>query len=240
MNLLVPVSRIWWDDFPQWSGWKWDGWIALGAVGTLLAAFAAVGIALWGPWLASRFFKPRLKVDIKMARPDCIRIQTRTGPESWVNSYYFRLRITNEGNREAVNVEARLRKLWIVYADGALREDRDFVPLNLTWANTDQLSAADQIRQRIQPRLDKHCNLLRTLHEDEAHPVFEFCTEVTPNQIVPGEWYTKKRPNNYQVDIAVSANNAKVVYKRLLIRFSNWIEDEDQMYREGLVVKIVG
>jgi hypothetical protein len=74
-----------------------------------------------------------------MRPPDCIKILTTTGANSNAESYYFRLRIKNDGNREAQDVEVRALKLRITPNGGAGRDDPNFVPLNLTWANTDKL-----------------------------------------------------------------------------------------------------
>lgn len=236
---MYPVASLW-DTFTKWSGWAWNGWVALGSTGTLLAVIVALAIAIWGAKLANIFApKPKLKVSIAMRPPDVIQIRTITGVQSGAESYYYRLRVKNDGNREAQDVEVRLLKLRKTPNGGAGELDQNFLPLNLTWANTDALPAADQVTmKRIQPKLDKQCNLLRIMRVDDANPMIEFLTEVTPNEIRPGEYFTKKRIGNYLLDIAIAANNAKVIYKTLRIEFAGWYSDLSEMVRTGLVVKI--
>jgi hypothetical protein len=67
----------------------------------------------------------------------------------------------------------------------------------------------------------------------------EYVTEVTPNELRPGVWPTKKVPGNYELDIAVSANNAKLVRKTLRISFAGWFDDESAMFSKGLVVRVI-
>jgi hypothetical protein len=68
----------------------------------------------------------------------------------------------------------------------------------------------------------------------------DFLTEVTPNELRPGVWPTRKQPGRYLLDIAISANNAKVVYKTLRINFTGWFDDETEMFSKGLVVSVLG
>jgi hypothetical protein len=110
-------------------------WVALGAIATFLTALAAVGIAIWGAWLRELVFKPKLVVSITMRPPDCMKmlavLEKRPDYTGFTNSYQCRLRITNEGNREARNVQVKLRRLEIVANGGPGREDQTFIPMNL-------------------------------------------------------------------------------------------------------------
>jgi hypothetical protein len=215
-------------------------WVAVGAGATLFTGLVALFIAVFGTSLQTLLFKPKLRVSIEMRPPDCTKIravygtrvtETGTEPTSFVDSYYYRLQITNTGNREAQDVEVRLLRLQVTVGAES-KEDRDFFPLNLKWSNTGQVTAP-----RIQPKLSKHCDLCQILGNDPGF--IEFVTEVTPNPLRPGIWATKKPAGVYRLVIAVAANNASVVEKTLRISFVGWRDDEAEMLSEGLVVELV-
>jgi hypothetical protein len=132
-------------------------WVAVGAIATLLGVGAALVIAIWGQSLQALLFKPKLRISVEMRPPDCIRIQAATGfivgsipvpgnipgalPVAYSPAYYCRLRITNDGNREAQDVEIKLLRQRIVPNGGPGRDDPDFMPLNLKWADTGEVTA---------------------------------------------------------------------------------------------------
>lgn len=215
-------------------------WVAIGAVATFFTGVVALLIAVWGPWLRGLVFRPVLRVSIDMRPPDCIKIQAVLGnrspnlPTFVTDSYHFRLKVTNAGNREAQDVEVKLLRLRVVPNGGPGREDRDFLPLNLKWSDSELITVP-----RIQPKLFKHCDLCNTLSlPPGGTPLMDFRTEVVPNQLRPDIWPTRKKPGNYALDIAVSANNAKVVYKTLRISFAGWFDDEAMMFNRGLVISV--
>lgn len=215
-------------------------WVALGSIGTLLAVIVALGIAIWGQQLQTLFSKPELKVSIDMHPPDCMKmfaVWTHIqGRPQYEYSYQCRLKITNAGKREARNVEVKARHLQIVPNGGAGHEDLTFIPMNLQWAHTDGLSRAEQITaKRIEPGLDKHCNLCATLL---STPLLNFATEVSPTPIKENVYANRKPPGNYLLDIVVAADNAKAVYKTLRIKFEGWFDDEGEMFKKGLVITV--
>jgi hypothetical protein len=219
--------------------------VALGAIATFITALAALGIAIWGSWLGALAFKPKLRVSINMAPPDCMKmlaiLERRGDYTGYTNSYQCRLRITNDGNRPARNVEVRLRSLDVVPDGGPGREDRTFVPMSLLWTNSEGLARrAEQVTaSRIEPKLDKQCNLCSTIEYESANPLLNFATEVDPTPIQAGVYANRKPPGNYLLHIAIAADNARVVYKTLRISFAGWIDDEGEMFRKGLVIEIV-
>jgi len=129
-----------------------DFWVAAGVIVTLLGVLAALIIAIWGQWLGSLFFKPALRVSIEMHAPDWIKIQARVNVPGvapiQTTGYFCRLRVTNDGNRAAENVEVRLLKLRIVPNGGHGRLDEHFLPLSLVWADIERVTAP-----WIQPKL---------------------------------------------------------------------------------------
>lgn len=223
--MLAILSETFWDTFTQWSGWKWDGWTAVAAIGTLLAVAAALIIAVWGPGLGGIFFKPKLKVSIDMRPPDCFKMME-------TNSYWCRLRVANDGNREATDVEIQLLRLWRV-EHGRQIEDHDFLPLNLIWADIEVATMP-----RIQPRLFKHCALCSTTNVGSTNLLLDFRTSVIPKQLRNNVWPSRKPPGHYILNLVASANNAKPVYHSLAIKFAQWFDDEGEMFSKGLVIKI--
>jgi hypothetical protein len=213
-------------------------WVALGSIGTLAAVITALVIAIWGPQLQTLFSKPKLTVSIKMHPPDSMKMLVRgVGGQHYMESYQCRLLITNTGKREARNVEVKARHLQIVPNGGTGHEDLTFIPMNLQWAHTDGLSRAEQITaKRIEPGLDKHCNLCGMTN---AAPLLNFATEVSPTPIRENVYANRKQPGNYLLDIVIAADNAKAVYKTLRINFGGWFDDEGEMFKKGLVITVL-
>jgi hypothetical protein len=89
----------------------------LTAAGTLLAAVAAVVFGIGGHEVRAIFFRPVLDVTLDLQPPDALLIQTEVRqPKTlrllgYVPTYYYRLRVANNGNASARDVEVRLLHL---------------------------------------------------------------------------------------------------------------------------------
>src|SRR5713101_7202910 len=81
------------------------------AIGTVLAAVAAVVFGVGGQQVRALFFKPELEVTIALKAPDSILIQTHVSSQltgqllGYLPTFYYRLRIGNKGNATAREVE---------------------------------------------------------------------------------------------------------------------------------------
>lgn len=213
----------------------------LTAVGTVGAVGVALFIAIWGDWLKGIFAKPILAVGIRMEPPDCLKIRyvvdQRGVTTFYANSYYCRLAVRNDGRLGARNVEVSLLSLSRRNDDGQFEQDRSFIPLSLVWSNSNPRST---VADRIPPDgLSKHCDFCHVVEDGTANPILNLDTEVTPTELAPGVWPTRKPVGTYQGRLAVTSDNAKPYYRDFTITYTGWKDDEDDMFREGLVIAML-
>lgn len=227
-------------------------WVAVGAVATVLAVVTALVIAIWGDRLKALTSRPNLTLSIAMRPPDCHHIQTtaqiqisppmgslggavaatRTVPIGAYDTYYFRVSVGNDGNAAARNVGVRAIKLFRRNPNtNTYAEDPSFMSMDLTWSHAN----GSVVVAKIDPNLPKHCDLA---HVDQPKSGFlQFNTEVTPNEVAPGVWPTVKPAGEYRLDVAVTADNAKPLYRTLKIAFDgNWYKTEAEMFTKGVVI----
>jgi len=237
---------------PSFWGISEVGWIALGAVATFAAVAAALVIAIWGDWLKSLTSRPKLTLSISMKPPDCHRIQVivqfPVQPASFMNpgigtappiplafdAYYFRLSVGNDGKAAARNVGVRAVQLSrLDTATGTFTPDPLFMPMDLTWSHAN----GSVVAAKIDPELPKHCDLAQV---NEADPtLLQFCTEVSPNEVAPGVYPTKKPNGTYRLRIAATADNSKPVYRTLSIAFDGkWYKTEADMFTKGVQIAV--
>jgi hypothetical protein len=208
----------------------------VGAIATLLAVLAALGIAIWGDWLKSVTSRPKLTLAISMKAPDCHRILTTaqlpTRLVATFETYYLRLAIGNDGRAAARNVGVRAIKLFKLDApSGAYKEDPHFMPMDLTWSHAN----GSVVVAKIDPKLPKHCDLAHVDQPNSTH--IQINTEVTPNEVAPGVWPTVKPAGDYKLEVAVTADNSRPLYRTLKVAFDGkWYATEHDMFTKGVVV----
>ena len=228
-----------------------DWLTAIGTVTLAVLTLILAVVAIFQDKIRSWLVRPKLDVSIEVRPPDCQKIRLHPDPdnrEAFADAYYLRLKVKNQGNQQAEVVEVFATKLCKQQADGEFREVDTFLPMNLVWAHTNQVFFPS-----ISPDMYKHCNLAHILDpgkridfsrqgEDaiwdgipRENTILSFDTMVrshTLGHLVP---YGK-----YQLTIIVAAANSKPVKKNLEISLSgNWYNEEQQMLRDGIGVKVV-
>ncbi len=226
-------------------------WAAFGAIATLLAVVAALVIAIWGDWLRSLTSRPELTISISMQPPDCHRIQVivQVGGGTTISSstlmvappipmafdaYFLRLAVGNNGEAAARNVGVRAVNLWrLDSTTGEYAVDPHFMSMDLTWSHAN----GSVVVAKIDPALPKHCDLA---HVDESNsPFLEFCTEVSPYEVAPGVYPTKKPAGTYRLGVAATADNSKPVYRTLeIVVDGKWYKTEAEMFTKGVVITV--
>jgi hypothetical protein len=219
---------------------------------TAWSTFAAAVVALllglgFFEWLRHWFWRPKFTVSLRLEPPDChiiekiaqvslgsnIPLPINIPPSFPYRSFYCRLSITNVGGRRANDVEVRMTGLFTQDAAGAPTRDSDFLPMNLTWSHRNTLLLPALYRD-----LPSHCDLCHFDHLSGS-ALMEFDTEVTPNQVGPERWPTKKPPGKYRTQIAVVADNASPSYHNVDIEFTGqWYDDPIEMAQRGLRVTL--
>jgi|HubBroStandDraft_6_1064221.scaffolds.fasta_scaffold00015_115 hypothetical protein len=224
---------------PNWT----DVFTAFGTVG----ATAVAVFLLFREVIVHWIWHPQLEVRLLRRPPDCHIIQEVVQvaypgepPTSFTrDTFYCRLQVDNVGKRRALEVEVRISRVWRLNEDGQYEEDRDFLPMNLRWANL----VAGLAVPVIDPHLPRHCNLCMfpksSVPGEPAGPMIQFLTEVRPFKVGPDRWPTFKPPGSYRVEIAVTADNAKPIRKCVDIRFTGeWFDDSVGLAEKALRIAV--
>ena len=187
------------------------------------------------------FFGPSLKLKISLEPPDCHKVELKNSQGERVDdTYYFRFKVENSGNREARNVQVMMTKLELE-KDGEYEIVKDFLPLNLVWAHyrrdTMQAIPADGF---------KHCDfghILRGRYKDEVlrrfglsrstNIIFKTDVVVEPNTgshiIFPG---------NYRISVHLSSTNCKSIQETFELSIKDiWDDNEERMLRENVSIE---
>jgi hypothetical protein len=218
----------------------------LTGIGTISAVVAALSIAIWGDWMKALFARPRLVITIGMRPPDCHKIQVQTQAHQgqvltvaldvYSEAYWFRLSVGNVGRVTARNVEVRLLSLQVLGPEGVFEDDPSFIPLGLIWSHS---MARSMVAARIPRGVPKHCDLCHVLDPaGDAPRLFEFDTEVSPRQVGPDLWPTRKPPGTYRGRLVVTADNAGPTYFDFEIKYTGWFDDETTMFQRGFTVTV--
>lgn len=238
-------------------------WIV--ALGTAVLALLAIA-AIFQDKIRSYITRPVLHVAISTKPPDSHKTRMRYSPEyqggvsvlpspgdprSWpreqvIDTYYFRLRVSNSGNQKAESVEVFATELRKQQADQTYSIVESFLPMNLVWSHYGNI-----LFPAISPETYKHCDLLHVLNpkgretvsaEHRTWPniasdrtVLSFDTAVKPytlSHLVPH--------GKYHLDILVSAANAKVIKKTLeIILTGEWYDEETDFLSQGIGITLL-
>lgn len=228
-EIICKFEQISWLKDPQW-------W----------AIFAALLLGLAGifqDWIRKLFWKPSLKIDFQLSPPDSHRtfFSDRNTGKFLNYTYYLRPRIGNNGNYRLEDVEVMVVELSKKEVNGQFKKDEDFLPLNLIWSVSHEIT-----KLKIQPGLFKLLDfghISETKHKQaqldyfklgtNTNIVLELCTEVPPNTgshlIFPGE---------YRIKLLIAANNLKPVAKIYsLVLADKWTDDQKEMLENNIFIK---
>ena len=160
-----------------------------------LGSFGVVVFALWGDRIKDRWFGPKLTASVQLEPPYCQRI---------THDVWFRIRIGNDSEKSAENVEVWLTKLW-------KKENKKFwitalVPIPLKWTHTDS-----SVARSINPSFHRYCDFgvwsiqrtIENIYQSKTVSAFSLATALGPANdahiLVPG---------SYRATIIVTASNA--------------------------------
>jgi hypothetical protein len=226
-EIICKIEQISWLKDPQW-------W----------AIFAALLLGLSGIFqdkIRRIFWKPKLNVDFRLSPPDSHKIPMREIASQRIlyNTYYIRARVMNFGNYQLEDVEAMVTDLTKKELNGQFKKEENFLPLNLVWANTHEIT-----KSKIQPKLfkfldfghiseTKNINLKDFNSPTSSKVVLLLDVEVAPNTgshiIFPGE---------YRIKLIFAANNLSPVEKIYsLVIADEWTEDQQEMLEKNIFIK---
>jgi hypothetical protein len=211
----------------------------------------AVIVALFKEWFWEKIKSPKLDVKFEMHSPYCTKTLTvnQTTPQSFY-SYYFRMKIVNEGQRTANRVQIYLNKVSKKHSDGLYYEEEQFQPMNLKWSNPQKPTDPELYAFQILPGMSKYCDLGHIFD-----PNFRQFYLNSPGICIPGDPDTflfelelEVQPftgshlmkiGEYILELIIAAENSKPLTKRVTLNFFGpWTLAENIMFNNGIGIRI--
>lgn len=228
--------------------------IILAGCGVIDANLAAVIVALllglvglFQKWIRSLFFYPELEINFHTTPPDAHKTlygyRDTKGRERQADCYYYRLNITNSGNKRAENVEVRVESKYKENEEGAFEKDENFMPLNLIWSHDRKMQ-----RESIAPTLSRYCDF-GFIIEPSCKKFVTSQTKVNPSSdivlaldlvVKPSTGTFLVLPGKYRFKIIAVGDNSNTTEEIFEIELKDyWKVDEKEMLEEALKVRKV-
>jgi hypothetical protein len=219
------------------------------AIAAILTAIIGA-IAIFQETIRGWFYHPKLSVTIDSEPPDCQKTYIRLPDEMVdlarmrrIDSYYFRIKVSNSGNVPAENVEVFADELMKKAEDGKLVTVNTFLPMNLSWSHVGWL-----FFPTINPETYKHCDIFHIIDPKGRRYVEAEDTQWSdiPQELTIISFDTIVKPNAlshlvpvgaYQLKLTIAAKNAKSVTKTFHINLTGqWFENEHDMLTKGVSI----
>jgi len=213
----------------------------LGAVATLVLA----AVAALQDLIRQDLLRPSLRVTIDMSPPDCHKTVVRFPNRSdGIDCYRFMMRVHNDGNQQARDVEVYLERVMQREQDGEYRPLPHFFPVNLTWSHSLGRNLT------LPPGTWRHCSLghmldpkVREHISGESYPLAKlpvgtpvFAFEVTDRSLGGCHMLT---PGEYLACLSICPANAKASQVKLGIQIERqWYADEGEMLGRGVRIAV--
>jgi hypothetical protein len=220
----------------------------LTAVGTIGLAIVAVALALFEERVKRLLVRPKLGLDVRVARPDADKTrwtqQVGTIVRDVGEVYYFRLAIRNAGSAAANDVQVFLASVEREQ-DGQYVSVRRFIPMNLCWAN----AGGKVTRPVLLPDMPPvYCDMAHVGDPRSRNISGENLPDVPAGDAVLGLDLEVKpysmghllEPGTYRFRVILAASNCPPRSYTLEIVFpGRWFEDEDQMFSIGFKMRVL-
>ena len=163
------------------------------------------------------------------------------------NAIFLRIKVKNKGNIPAKHVEVFAKNIRCINRHNRYNkynkiECKSSVPLamDLQWGNT-----GDAFYPRIHPDTEKYCNIgfLTTPSSRKLDPRYyyneewESKYEINETALLINVKYPLAKgdhivgPGKYELDIVITAVDAKPVKKTIVIEFDQWNDNEEEMLK---------
>jgi len=226
-------------------------WTAFGTIALAVMTFLAVLAAVFQDRIRSWIWRPSLELRILPQPPDCLKIttrwSTRLGSPMQADSYYLRAQVDNVGHQAVNKVELFLGEVLEKTSSGFARW-QTFLPLNLLWAN---FREPTMFLDHLSPHVPKHCDVAhiidpaaRTSIPGEDNPGLGLTSQQTALSldlvVKPNTFSYLLPPGTYRLKLVLGAANAATVTKWVeIIHTGEWFDDEKQMLRDGLQIRLL-
>jgi hypothetical protein len=215
------------------------------SLSTLGACLAALAIAIWGQSMGRWFYRPDLRLDAAVRRPDAEKVGRQVSlrnvanpnaliPISAGDAWFFRLAISNLSNTPARDVQIYLKRIEKV--DGPVVTK--FTPMHLKWANTDATT-----RKVLLKDLPIFCDFIhisdpkfRVEHGENLSDVPAgkaiICLDVEATNTAKGHLLG---PGAYLFHLYVAAKNLPAQLFTVEVRYDGtWHQEQDQMFDQEI------
>lgn len=225
----------------------------------ILGTWALVGVtlllallALFQERIRRWWSRPILTVTVNNAPPDSVRVTLRLESKAEsdetkkVPCYYCSVRINNEGNDAANEVEVYARELWKKTTGKDFHLVNDFPPMNLAWAYV-----GGAYMRRIPRESYKHCNIAHIVNPAKRSeiPGEQRTGETLPSDKTMLSFDVIKKPHalghlvgpgTYWLIIVVSADNCRTTVKIVQIDVTgDWYNCETTMLKDGVYLSVL-
>jgi hypothetical protein len=233
---------------------NWPSWLTSPAapdwavaVGTVVLAF----VAIFQQWLQRIFIRPRLHLDVRVARPDAektrwnmiLNVVGRTVKID-ADAYYFRLAITNVGNAAAHDVQVYLGAVERLRADQKYEGVERFSPMSLKWAHTGATT-----RPILLPKMPPlYCDMAHISdpkyrrHNGEDLPgiAADVPLLALDLEVLPNSGGHLLEPGTYRFHLTLAASDHPPQHHKLEVVFQGkWHDDQDKMFGEGFGMRLL-
>jgi hypothetical protein len=220
-------------------------WLMVGL--TFVIALATVGV-VFQDQLRARFWRPRLQVLPVSSKQDCHKTTALDSTDGQPRPcYYYRLRVHNDGNTAARDVEVFAKGLTQAGPDGKWTPVERFVPQWHEWSVLRNVEALKGIYlPSIPPDAARHFDLGHVIHPAyRGNFALEQDPAVDPNAAVfslDGVVRYQRLghllpPGRYKVVLELAASNMRP--RTFEVEVNNpgmWHDDEDAMLAHGVTV----
>lgn len=154
--------------------------------------------------------------------PPQLELYTKT--EVRFECYYYRLKLINNGNVDAENVQIMINKCER-YDNVAKKYNgvNNFLPMNLCWAYHEKRTP---LEERIAPKMEKYCDFMHIINDHLNELILDTQTWVDSN----GKDCNILEKGKYRVELMYGASNFET--KKIIICFEytgNWNDKENQI-----------
>jgi hypothetical protein len=210
-------------------------WFA--GVGTLVLAFVAV----FQQWLQQLIVHPRLCLNARVERPDAEKSRWGKGE---TDVYYFRLGVTNIGNKAAHDVQIYLASVERLREDNQYKPVANFRPMNLTWAYT-SAPTKDVILPGMPPVF---CDMAHIVDPARKGPMGENIPGTAEDEtvlalnlaVLPFSGGHLLGVGIYRFGLIMAASNSKPRPYTLEVKAKGkWFRDEDKMFSDGFGMSLL-
>jgi hypothetical protein len=226
------------DKSPEW-------WAAFGTI--LAAVFTCVlaAVTVFQEDIKAWRFRPKLRLDVKSERPcaenNVLPDEDVIAGDDDIDVYYFRLKVVNEGNVEARDVQVYLKSLEQKDdAAGDYVRVAKFSPMRIVWAHYHTITLGILL-----PGMPWFCDFFHV-----SDPTKKSLTRGVPS----GEERTNDAvmtldlevndslvlhhlpKGDYRASLMIGASNHKPMEAKVSVSFTGrWRDNEDQMFQEVVI-----